>query len=78
MAQIQDSPAITYARWCVQPGNRQAPKYVKMQAAQWLEIADGKSDEAKLDEKAYNKVCNILKLMVHPDLGCSMYDGLEE
>ncbi len=25
----------------------------------------------------FNKVCGIVKLMIHPDLGCSMYDGME-
>lgn len=54
------------------------PKYVRMQAADWLNIADGNDPEAYVDEKEYDKVCKLLKLMVHPDLRCSIYDGLED
>ena len=75
---INESKAYKYCRWCVEPGNRKAPLYVKLQAQSWLDIADGKDNEAYVDQKAYNKICKILKLMVHPDLNCSMYDGLED
>lgn len=75
---VSESKAYQYAKWCVEPGNRKAPRYVKLQAQDWIDIADGKSDEAFVDEKSYNKICKILKIMVHPDLGCSMYDGLED
>ena len=54
------------------------PKYVKMQAADWMKIADGEDEEAFVDEKEYEKVCKLLRLMVHPDLHCSIYDGLED
>lgn len=54
------------------------PRYVKAQAADWLNIADGNDTEAYVDEKEYDKVCKLLKLMVHPDLRCSIYDGLED
>lgn len=53
-------------------------KYVKLQAKKWLRIADGKHKAAYISEKSYGKICRLLKLMVHPDLGCSMYDGLED
>jgi len=49
-----------------------------MQARQWLDIAAGKDPEAWVDEEAYGRVCRLLRLMVHPDLGCTMYDGLED
>lgn len=75
---IEKSKALKYARWCVEPDNKQAPLYVKKQAQAWIDIADGKDAEAYVDEKPYNKICKILKLMVHPDLRCSMYDGLED
>lgn len=75
---IEQSKAYAYAKWCVQPGNDKAPRYVKLQAQSWLDIADGKSSEAYIDEKAFTKICRILKLMVHPDLKCAMYDGLED
>lgn len=75
---IKDSRAYLYAKWCVQRGNRKVGKYVKLQAKKWLKIADGKHKEAYISEKAYRKICKLLKLMVHPDLHCSMYDGLED
>lgn len=75
---IEDSKAYQYALWCVQEQERKAPKYVKLQARAWLEIADGRSQEAFIDEKAVNKVTKLLKLMVHPDLQCPMDEGLED
>ncbi len=75
---INSSRAYLYAKWCVQKGNRKVGKYVKLQAKKWLKIADGKHKDAYVSEKAYRKICKLLKLMVHPDLQCSMYDGLED
>lgn len=75
---IESSRAYLYAKWCVQKGNRKVGKYVKLQAKKWLKIADGKHKEAYVSEKAYRKICKLLKLMVHPDLQCSMYEGLED
>ena len=75
---LKESKAYQYAKWCVEKDNRKVGNYVKKQAQSWMDIVDGKSDEAYVDEKAYNKMCKILKLMVHPDLQCSMYDGLED
>lgn len=75
---IKDSRAYLYAKWCVQRGNRKVGKYVKLQARKWLQIADGKHKEAYVSEKSYKKICKLLKLMVHPDLQCSMYKGLED
>lgn len=75
---INESKAYKYCLWAVKTNNRKVPRYVKLQAKSWLEIADGKDSEAYVDEKAYSKLCKILKLMIHPDLKCSMYDGLED
>lgn len=75
---IETSRAYLYAKWCVQKGNRKVGKYVKLQARKWLKIADGKHKDAYVSEKAYRKICKLLKLMVHPDLQCSMYEGLED
>ena len=75
---IKDSRAYLYAKWCVQRGNRKVGKFVKLQARKWLQIADGKHKEAYVSEKSYKKICKLLKLMVHPDLQCSMYEGLED
>ena len=73
---MTNSKAYQYCLWCI--GNRKAPKYVQLQAQAWIDIVDGKNKEAYVDEKAYKKICKLLKLMVHPDLKCSMYDGLED
>lgn len=75
---INDTRAYKYAQWCVQPDNKKVPIYVKKQARSWLEIADGKDLDAYVDEKALKRICKILKIMVHPDLKCSMHDGLED
>ena len=75
---IKDSRAYLYANWCEQRGNRKVRKYVLLQARKWLQIAEGKHKEAYLSEKSYKKICKLLKLMVHPDLQCSMYEGLED
>lgn len=78
MDRIVDGRAVTYAKWCIEPDNRKAPRYVKQQAAQWLDIVDGKNPDAIADDAAYGRICKLLRLMVHPDLGCTMYDGLED
>ena len=70
-------PGVDYARWCLEEGNDQVPHYVKLQAAQWLEIAEGKNLDAVIDEEAYAKVLRLLGLMVHPDLNGPMAEGLE-
>ena len=75
---INESKAYQYAQWAAKPKNRKAPRYVKLQAKAWLRIADGRDKEAYVDEKAYKRICKILKLMVHPDIKCSMYEGLED
>lgn len=78
MDRIVDGRAVTYAKWCIEPDNRKAPRYVKQQAAQWLDIVDGKNPDAIADDAAYGRICKLLRLMAHPDLGCTMYDGLED
>jgi phage terminase large subunit-like protein len=72
------SKAYQYCIWATQPENHKAPRYVKLQAQAWLDIAAGKDNGAYVDEKAFKKICKILKLMIHPDLKCTMYDGLED
>lgn len=76
--EVKESKAYLYAKWCIEKGNRQVPKYVKKQAKAWIEIIEGYDTEAYIDEKAYGKVNKLLKLMVHPDLLCAMDDGLED
>ena len=75
---IKQSKAYEYSKWCLEPGNRQVPKYVKKQAKAWIDIVEGIDKEAYIDEKAFAKVNNLLKLMIHPDLLIPMDEGLED
>lgn len=73
---IDETKAYQYAVWCLD--DAKAPKYVKLQAKSWLNIADGNDNEAYVDIEAVKQISALLKVMVHPDLHCSMYDGLED
>lgn len=75
---IRETRAYQYAKWCVGKSNKKVGRYIKKQAAAWLKIADGKHRSAYISEKSVEKISGILKLMIHPDLLCSMYDGLED
>ena len=75
---IENSRAYRYARWAAQSRNRKVGKYVRLQAKAWLKIADGKHKDAYVSEKSYRKICKLLALIVHPDLQCSMLEGLED
>lgn len=76
--EIKSSVAYRYAKQCIDEKYDKAPKYVKRQCLEWLEIADGRNDEAYVDEGAYSKLCSLLKLIMHPDTGLSMYESLED
>lgn len=76
--EIKESKAYKYAQWCAPETNRKVPRYVKLQARDWLKKADGLDEEAYVDGKELNKIVKILKLMVHPDLMCPMDEGLED
>lgn len=75
---MKEGKAYRYAQWCVEEDGGKVPQYVKKQAESWLHIADGDNPDAYVDEQEYEKICKLLKLMVHPDLRCSIYEGLEE
>lgn len=76
---VKDGRAYHYASWCVTEPDRKVPHYVKLQCEQWLAIADGKSPEAYVDERQYEKICKLMNLLVHPDLGGkSIYEGLDD
>ena len=75
---IKETRAYKYAKWCCRQSNKKVGKYVKLQAKAWLKIADGKHNTAYVSEKSVNKIGNLLKLIVHPDLMCPMYDGIED
>ncbi|WP_051115650.1 hypothetical protein [Clostridium pasteurianum] len=66
MDNIKDSKAYKYCKWCIQKDNNYVGTYVKKQAQSWINIVDGKDNEAYIDENMFNKVCGILKLMMHP------------
>lgn len=75
---IKDSKAYQYAKWCIEPENRKVGIYIKKQAADWIKKADGEDEEAFVDEAAVNRIGQLLKLIQHPDLGCSMAEGMED
>ena len=75
---IKESKAYKYAQWCIPRTNRKVGIYVKKQAKSWINIVDGKDPEAYADEKTFQKVNKLLKLMVHPDLLCPMDEGMED
>lgn len=75
---VKDSRAYQYALWCIDDNNRKVGRYIKKQAASWIDIVDGKNNDAYLNDKSYEMVCSLLKLMIHPDFGCAMHDGLED
>ena len=75
---LSNSRAYQYALWCTQDKSGKVGKYVKKQAKLWLDIADGKDDEAYIHKSDFNLITNLLKIMVHPDLRQSMYDSLED
>ena len=75
---IKESKAYKYAKWCYKNEDSKVGRYVKKQAGYWIDIVEGKDDEAYIDKADFNLICKILKLMVHPDTRQSMYDSLED
>lgn len=75
---IQDSRAYGYAKWAAEENNPYIPKYVRLQAQSWLNIADGRDADAYVSENRAAKIYKLLKLMRHPDLNAAMYEGLED
>lgn len=78
MEAVKNGRAYQYCQWCLKTKNRKVGKYVKLQAKAWKKIADGKEKGIFIDEEAYQKVCRLLEIIVHPDLRCNMHDGLED
>ena len=75
---VRDGRAYKYAQWAVSETEGMVPHYVKVQAQQWLDIGDDYKEDAYVDEKEFEKICNLLKLMIHPDVHCSIYDAMED
>lgn len=76
--EVKDSKAYAYCKWVSKKSNKKVPCYVRKQAKSWLKIADGKDKEAYVSEKAFNIICRTLKLLMHPDLGVTIYEGMED
>lgn len=68
--------AYQYAVWCLEHPDY-APVYVRKQCEKWIAIADGQDAEAEVDLDAIARMEKLLKIMMHPDLHCPVYDGLE-
>ena len=75
---LRDGKAYAYAAWAVAETEGKVPQYVKRQCQSWINIVDDKEPDAVVDERAYQKICKLMKLMIHPDLHCSIYEGLED
>ena len=75
---VRDGRAYKYAQWAVSETEGMVPHYVKVQAQQWMDIVDDYNEDAYVDEKEFDKICNLLKLMIHPDVHCSIYDAMED
>ena len=75
---VRDGRAYKYAQWAVSETEGMVPHFVKVQAQQWMDIVDDYNEDAYVDEKEFEKICNLLKLMIHPDVHCSIYDAMED
>lgn len=75
---IRESRAYKYALWCAEPDNCYVGRYVKRQAVIWMQIAEGNDPDAYVCEKRWKKITKLLKIIMHPDLGHTMYEGLED
>ncbi len=77
MDSIKESRAYKYACFAADPDPK-IGRYVRKQCQKWRDIADGQTEGVYVDDKEYRRISAILKIIVHPDLQCSMYDGLED
>lgn len=75
---ITETRGYKYALKCADPVNDKVGIYVKKQCVKWLEIADGKVSGRYVSEKEYKRISGMLRIMIHPDLNISMYEGLED
>lgn len=75
---IHNNKGYKYALKCSKTrAGGKIPVYVIRQAKIWIKIADGKNQAAFVDEAEHERIINIMRLMVHPDLHCPMDEGLE-
>ncbi len=71
-----DHNAYLYAAWCLEHPDY-APTYVRKQCESWINIADGLDKDAEIDLDAVERMERLLKVMIHPDLHCTVHEGLE-
>ena len=67
--------AVDYARFAAKA--KEAPKYVKKQAKEFLKIAENKSKKYKIDDLRVNQITAITKLLIMPrglKAGKSIYE----
>lgn len=76
--ELKNSRAYQYARLAARQNNCKVGRYVRKQAIEWLKIADGKNKKAYIDQKRWDKVSKLLKIIMHPDLAVNMLEGLED
>lgn len=75
--EIKNHPSYRYAQ-TVAEGQTDAPKYVVMQAKEWILIAEDQDEEFCINGKLVNRIDKLLKLMVMPKglkAGQSMYEA---
>lgn len=65
MTMIKSHASYKYAKDVVDK-KINAPKYVILQAKDFLEVADGRSEKFIIDEKKLKLIDNLLKLMIMP------------
>lgn len=75
--EFRESPAYEVAVWSADDSHRITPVYVKKQAKAWIDIVEDKDEEAYFHEETFHRICKLLKLIIHPDLMVSMYEGME-
>ena len=71
-----DHKAYQYAAWCLDHPDY-APIYVRKQCESWINIADDLDSDAEIDLDAVEQMERLLKVMIHPDLHCTVHEGLE-
>lgn len=71
-----DHRAYQYAAWCLDHPDY-APVYVRKQCENWIDIADDLDPDAEIDLDAVERMERLLRVMIHPDLHCTVHEGLE-
>ena len=73
---IKSHPAYKYAQKVLK-GEAKAPKYVILQCAEFLQIANGKSRKYTIDEEKLERIMRLLRLMVMPK-GLKAFQTVED